>query len=296
MKTALLLAFGLGLAAQCGAQRTVMEFDWQELAQGGQLLGGQPATLDGRTVLRIAHTNDAPLQQLLLTIARPSVSNQVYALVGRIKYEGVQGEGFLEMWSCFAAAVPGQPESRYFSRTLAPGGPLGKIAGTSDWREVVLPFDQTGAAGVLTRLELKMVLPGRGTVYLGPLKLVETRRGLAGLLGGRGWWSDQAAGLIGGIGGSVLGCLGGLLSWLAAQGKARGFVLASSWGLIVLGALSGAAGLVALLLRQPYAVWFVLLLVGVLLLGILPFRLRQYLRQYRDLELRKMAAADALKA
>jgi hypothetical protein len=38
-----------------------------------------------------------------------------------------------------------------------------------------------------------------------------------------------------------------------------------------------------------------LLLAAALLLGIIPFRLRGYLKHYQELELRRMTAIDALK-
>ena len=66
--------------------------------------------------------------------------------------------------------------------------------------------------------------------------------------------------------------------------------------LVMLIGIGGAAtllGLVALTLRQPYAVWFPCLLVGALLLLILPFRLRQFQRHYEELELRRMVSLDA---
>ena len=159
----------------------------------------------------------------------------------------------------------------------------------------MLPFDRTGTSEVPTRLEMNLFLPGKGTVYIGPMKLVEYTgtfgSGPAG--SAAAWWSDSAAGLIGGISGSVLGCLGALLGWLSAKGRARGFVLVSFKLLIGLGILSTAAGLIGLAVQQPYGVWFPLLLAGVLLLGILPFSLRDCQRRYENLEMRKMAAMDA---
>ena len=68
------------------------------------------------------------------------------------------------MWNFF----PGG--GQYFSRTLADQGPMMKLAGTSGWREFVLPFDAT-APPAPTRLVVNVVLQGRGSVYLGPLEL-----------------------------------------------------------------------------------------------------------------------------
>ncbi|PYJ02902.1 MAG: hypothetical protein DME25_14570 [Verrucomicrobia bacterium] len=139
---------------QVTTQRILAEFDWQKLADEGRLLGGVLTKVDGRTVLKIENTNSAP-----------------YALSGEMKYENVEGEGFLEMWNCFPPSAPGQPEMKAFSRTLETFGPLGKIMGTSNWREVSLPFNRTGAPSAPTRLEVNIFLPGRGVVFLGPLKL-----------------------------------------------------------------------------------------------------------------------------
>jgi hypothetical protein len=60
-----------------------------------------------------------------------------------------------------------------------------------------------------------------------------------------------------------------------------------------MGVFSVIVGIAAVAVGQPYAVWFPLLLLGVLLLAILPLRLRQYQRGYEDLELRRMASMDA---
>jgi hypothetical protein len=64
--------------------------------------------------------------------------------------------------------------------------------------------------------------------------------------------------------------------------------------LIVVGAALALLGLVAVALRQPYAVWFPLLLLATLLLAILPARLRQYRQHYETIELRRMNSMDAV--
>ena len=46
-------------------------------------------------------------------------------------------------------------------------------------------------------------------------------------------------------------------------------------------------------LRQPYGVWFVPLLLGVLLVAILPSRLKHYQKLYTETEMRRMTAIDA---
>ena len=99
------------------------------------------------------------------------------------------------------------------------------------------------------------------------------------------------AGRIGGIGGATLGCLSGLLAWLASRGKARGFVVGALLVVIGLGGVATLLGLIALG-GQSYAVWTPLLALGVLVLSILPFRLRRLQRHYEELELRRMVSMD----
>jgi hypothetical protein len=296
MKTTIMIGLLLGLVRACPGQQTVAEYDWKPAAGAGQVSGAVPVSMDSRAALRIANTNSTALRVQLLKIEKPPVSKTFYALVGEVKYEQVQGDGYLEMWSCFSPPKPGQPEVKAFSRTLGESGEMGKLAGTSDWRPLMLPFDSTGASGPLVRIEVNLVLPGKGVVYLGPLKLVEysgspyDRRGSSA----GAWWSGRTAGFVGGISGGTVGCLASLLAWLASKGRARPFVVGASVLLIGLGGLSAAAGLVALGLKQPYEVWFPLLLLGVLLLAIVPVRLKQFQRHYHELELRRMTALDAL--
>jgi hypothetical protein len=107
------------------------------------------------------------------------------------------------------------------------------------------------------------------------------------------WWTDRDAGLIGGIGGGVLGLLGGLVGTLGGCGVARRFVLPLTAVLAVLGVISLFAGVIALSLGQPYAVFYPLLLGGILVPAIMSpmfFLLRW---SYQQRELRKMAAMDA---
>ena len=81
---------------------------------------------------------------------------------------------------------------------------------------------------------------------------------------------------------------------LASLGRARLFVFGALYLLIVAGAGMLITGFTALLMKQPYAVYYPLLLIGVLAtvlpLGLLP-RMKQH---YAELELRKMQARDRL--
>jgi hypothetical protein len=298
MKTQILSSLWVALALTVSGQSAGRDYDWNDLAQRHELSGGEIVSVDGRTVVKVENTNGTPMTVSLFKIENPPVSNAIYQVRGRLKYEKVEGDGYLEMWNVFASPGSGQPEARFFFRTLAAGGASGKITGSSDWRSFTLPFDATGASTPLKRIEINLCLAGRGTVYLGAMNLADAAGGLGGL-GGAGlagtWWSNRQAGLIGGIGGSVLGCGGALIGCLAGLGRARRLVLGLTWGFIGLGVASLIAGVAALVLRQPYGVWYVLLLGGIIGTAVFGANLRTIRKRYDDLEVRRMTSADAMR-
>lgn len=107
------------------------------------------------------------------------------------------------------------------------------------------------------------------------------------------WWSDRAAGFVGGIGGSVIGLMGALIGTLAGMGKARRFVLILSACLIGFGVIILVVGAIALALGQPYAVFYPLLLSGAILTLVFG-GIRPGIRKgYEQREFQKMTAMDA---
>ncbi len=159
------------------------------------------------------------------------------------------------------------------------------LYGTSNWKLYKFAIDLTKFESFPTKLEIKLSFAGHGTVYLRPIKLL-------GVVGS--WWSPQQIGLIGGIGGSVIGCFGALLGLLASRGKARTFVLTTMKLFIALGILLTIAGFVAVVSSQPYAVWYALLLPGVILTLVFSLTLPSIQRRYDELEIRRMTSVDAM--
>ena len=275
------------------AQEKLAEFDWKQLTGQHPVTCGELISVEGVSALKIENTNDTPLQVALFTVSKPPISNLTYAVTGRIKYENVRGDGYLEMWNYFPPLQPGLPEGQFFSRTLGLSGEMGKITGTSDWRNFALPFDRTGASGPPTHLDLNLLLPGRGTVYLGPFTLVQFSGRAEDSHHTGVWWSRRQGDWIGGLLGSLAGILGGTIGTLAGSGKARRFVLVTQKIMIVFGWILATSGFVALARAQPYHVWYPLLLCGVLAVAIFWALLPVTRKRYHDLELRRMAAVDA---
>lgn len=261
----------------------VEEIRWDELQRSGSLAAGSvlPPTGEARfSSLKVEGGTGAPVT--VAVIERPAIKEARYALTGQVRYEGVEGTGYLEMWSHFPDGA------RYFSRTLADVGTMMKLQGSSGWRTFTLPFDATGAPPP-TRLVVNVALPGRGAIYLGPLQLVQ---GIPGGDGASGSSLDRTAGLLGGVGGALVGGVGALIGLLASLGRARRFVTMAILSLAIGGIVAFAAGVIALSRSQPYAVYYPLLLIG-FLATVVPLALRPSIRRrYEEIELRRMRAHD----
>ena len=76
------------------------------------LAGAGPVAADGAALAPERAEIEGPASARILVVEAPAVEGDAYAIHGRVAYEGVEGEGYLEMWSVFPDG------SRYFSRTL----------------------------------------------------------------------------------------------------------------------------------------------------------------------------------
>jgi hypothetical protein len=261
-----------------GEEREVKKIEWENAKpKGGVWEFSAPA--EGKRIR-------------ILTLQKPGIKELSYAIKGEVSYEDVKDTGFLEMWNYF-------PDGGFFfTRTLGGGGPMGSLEGSSDWREFVLPFN-AGKGQTPNKLEVNIVLPSSGKVKLKSAVLVEYSAPTTkdakpqAALNRAGWWGDRQGGMMG----AAIGCIGGLygtvIGLLVPRGKARRFVLSLMMTMAGSGSVMLMVGLVALALRQPYAVWYPLVMSGVIL-GILSLSLLPGVkRQYDQIELRRMTAMDA---
>jgi hypothetical protein len=217
----------------------------------------------------------------VLTVERPQIKAPRYRLTGQVRYDNVEGTGYLEMWTHFPDG------GQYFSRTLGTAGPMMNLQGSSGWRAFALPFDATGAKAAPSRLVVNVVLSGKGTVYLGPLELGEDTGADVSSAPDK-----QGSDLVAAMTGTLIGSVGALIGVLTALGRARRVVFISAATLILVGIVAFTVGIVAFARAQPNSVFFPLLLTG-FLAAVIPLGLMPTIRRrYEELELRAMRAQD----
>jgi hypothetical protein len=103
-----------------------------------------------------------------------------------------------------------------------------------------------------------------------------------------GAWAGAAIGVLGGL----VGTLGGVTGWLAPKGVGRRLIVPLWWTTIALGALLLVIGLAAVVLGQPYAIWYPLVLGGGLIALLAKFLLPTVYARYADADERRRAAAE----
>lgn len=274
-----------------GNEEVLRELVWSKLREADLPANGEVLLPDGNSPferLMVENTESTRKTITVATIDEPGVTMKAYAVRGEVAYDGVEGDGYLELVS----VLPGG--ARYSSPTIEESGLLQKLSGTSDWREFLLPvYVMSREAPPPERLIVNVVLPGRGKVYLRSVRLTQYGVDAVNWDPPEETWFNVRAGMwIGSIGGSLVGVLGGLIGMLVGMGKARGFVLGTMKVLMIAGVGCTAAGVVSLIRSQPYAVYYPLLLVGGLSACIFGGLRPVARRRYEQIELRKMQATD----
>ncbi len=151
--------------------KVVLTLHWREVPPPPPGATINKAGHEATDTLLIKHTEPKPTSIALWKVENPGVKTKFYTLRGKLRYKDVDGTGYLETWNEFPEQ--GQPNIRAFSRSLAEYGPFGKLSGTSDWRDVFIPFNAEGAKQPLAKLELNLVLAGAGEVEITDLQLIE---------------------------------------------------------------------------------------------------------------------------
>lgn len=278
------------------AEDQVTTIRWSELESTGELSSGeivQASSDDSQAAeeeLLISNETGQPLTTRLVTIEEPRISKFNYKVQGRIRYEGVEQPGYLEMWNYFS--VGGGP---YFTKTLSDSGPMGVIHGASASRDFVLPFRSSSRSGTPTKLEINLVLPANGKVWISPLSISEFEENEWGdvTTAEGAWWGNRTAAWLGAILGPLLGIMGAIVGTLSGLGRGRRMAIGICWFSVVFGCICLAAGLIAVGTSQPHVVYFPLLLIGVLSTVIMSSILPTVRKRFEDAELHRMNAMDA---
>ena len=153
--------------------KTLHIYDWKDMARQ-QTLPGEVISMDGISVLKIEKTNDTPQDFLLLKVSDPAAIKKANLSYGEMKYENVHDNAVtsssseLKLLSRIPPAAPGGDEHTEGQNAF--------LEGTSNWQ----PFRFiiagrrafNGTQTWPTQLEVHLLLEGRGTVYLRPMKLL----------------------------------------------------------------------------------------------------------------------------
>ena len=283
------------LTGSCAmAEEHVATIRWSELESAGKLKAGEitrpsaESASDVEEELLIVNEAATPLTVHLATIDPAGISEFNYTVSGRVRYENVEQPGYLEMWSVFP------DNSRYFSKTLSPSGPTGTIHGTSASREFILPFQSSARSGTPSKLEISLVLPAQGNVWISPLKLsqFEQHEWADAMTVEGAWWGNRTGSWMGAIAGVVFGLLGALVGVLSSWGRGKNVCLAICWFTVVFSVVCLGVGAVALAMSQPYVVYYPPLLLGVIGTIVMGSAISTIRKRFSELELRRMESMD----
>ncbi len=276
--------------AAAGERSTTIK--WSDIS--GERLENRTVVADSvyGDVLLIENTEEKPLAVRIATVSDSLPSSHLFAVRGYVRYEDVesgQTPGFFESWQYFAGG------GQYFSRTLGTHGVMQSLTGTSDWREFALVFHGSEESGPPKRIEVNLNLPSTGKVWIGSLDVVgysADEWGSAFSPQGA-WWSDRQAGLVGGIAGAIIGVIGAVIGGLCGVGRGRNIAVGLGWLVLVSGVTALIAGAAAVIMGQPYAVYYPLLLIGAIATGVMGLNMRTIGKRFAEAEMRRMQAMDA---
>lgn len=241
-----------------------------------------PPRIEKDGTILVKGNPNAPLSTTILIVDNPKAPSHQYRLVGKVKYESVDGDGYLEMFNHFPK------QGAFFTRTLAEGGSLGKITGSSDWRDFQLPF--YSKPGMLpSKLVVNVVLPKTGgRVWVAPLKMepaepMETAENAAPFS-----WTLLAATLSG-----LVGVFGTLVALIASNPALRRPALFITMLLIPCSLAALLAGVIIWSRETGQSVWLPTGLIGALWAVLFVAATYILRRKLAREELRRIQAFDA---
>jgi hypothetical protein len=293
MKKLLHIGLLLCIAATVTAQenrKLLKVYDWNDLPK--HYPNSQIISMDGMSILKIENTNHVSLDIKLLTITNSSLIAKAGLIQYEMKYENVvakhttNGSIVSEYWCDFMMFQHFPPQILGGETSTNEQGI--SLRGSENWTRHDLNPGGSNGQPQPTELDFKVSLPSTGTVYLRPIKVFGHYKTA------EGWWSPEAGSWIGGIGGSAIGCFGGLLGWLGGRGKARRFVLAGFKCAIAFGIICSIATVIAFATKQSFYIWQPLLIFGTICTSVFGAILPSAQKRYDELEIRRMTSIDTM--
>ncbi len=275
----------LATTAGARAQDVVRTFDWSEAVSSQPTDAAVELDVDEHGRLHVRRAGEGRHVVRVMTVDQPGVTRPCFALRLRAQGRRIDEPVVLRMDTWLPDGGP------YFSRTAGDSGPMRPLTDEAP-RRIALPMTLSGDARP-TRIALSVVFDGAGEVVLGPPELIEASHPAVLTSPEGAWWSSRAGGLIGGIGGGAFGLFCGVLGLLSGLGRGREPMMKVMLALCLLGVATAGVGVLALILGQPYAVWFPLVLLGGLVAVVCGGMRPILYRSRRQAELRAMQAADA---
>jgi hypothetical protein len=289
-RIALTLSLVAALTSPLRGAETLQRFSWSEVQRQGTLPQGKV----------LPATDEAPYERLevgsaggaatieVLSVESPGIAQATYAIRGQVRCRNVRGNGYLEMWS----HMPGG--DKFFSRTTAASGPMACLSGDCERRAFVVPAYLDDRSDRPVRLTLSVVLPGPGTVELDSLELVEFGPGEDPLTASQGgWWSRRDGGVIGAVIGASLGLIGAVVGVMGSRRTLHRAALGVMGVVAAAGVVMVMVGIAALAMKQPYAVWYPLVLGGIIGAAVFGGLIPVVRRRRQQDEMRRIQAMDA---
>ena len=89
----------MSLSTAALAEEVLREISWSRQSEDGLLPNGDEAACHvEEDVLRIETADGQAATVGVLTLKDPAITTAKYAIVGEVRYDAVEGEGYLEMW------------------------------------------------------------------------------------------------------------------------------------------------------------------------------------------------------
>lgn len=228
---------------------------------------------------KITFQGNGPADVMLFRVPISNLSDAVLWYRAHVRTEDPSLNAYLEMFCTFADG------HSYFSRAM--NAPVGKLSenssATGRWAVSQTPFllDQKNAA-VQADLGVRFEQPG--TVWLDEAELVWVPR----------QWNKIGAwlGVFGGALGALAGLWGAAAGILVPKGRGRRGIMVAGGCFLCVGLALLGAGVLCWLQGVNYAIWYPLTLAGGILTVLMGFLLPSVARQYRAVELRRIAELD----